>query len=151
MSIRTSILRPRSTFTRRLRAVAGLAPAAWLGGCVIIPLPETPARFESEQLAFIEIGVTDRATVEARLGPPDYFWEDHRLMIYGWTTRAGWIIVAVPGAGNMEELRNGYRLLVQLDPVDRVRRHGIQKDEWFKSEQDEIAAWLAEPQGEELP
>ena len=65
----------------------------FIHGCVIVPVP-LPEKMVSgekpdESPSFIEIGVTSKAEISDRLGPPVVIWLDENIFVYDWKARWG--------------------------------------------------------------
>jgi len=121
---------------RGIRAIgaavgSGLAIAA-LGGCVALPVPLGEGQVTEgrevtpEQAAGIEIGVTTRETLLARLGEPQAVWDERNILVYAWDRVQLRILWAVAGptvaAAGLVDVPTHYLLLIQLDEAGRVRR-----------------------------
>jgi hypothetical protein len=133
-------------FIAALIAIAGI-PA----GCIIIPvpLPEDTVLAGNpvtpEQTAFIVPGVTTRAEVVERLGPPSILWDDARVIIYDWEMRAGVVILLAggPGGGSVADLDISahYLVIMEFDEEDRVLRFERTKHDSLQSFSEFLLAW----------
>jgi len=104
----------------------------FIHGCVIVPVP-LPEKMVSgekpdESPSFIEIGVTSKAEISDRLGPPVVIWLDENIFVYDWKARWGvWIVgVAIPHTvldGDVLDINHHHFLMIQFDSNDRVKRY----------------------------
>jgi len=91
-------------------------------GCVIIPATHKPIagqEIKEAQLQFIQPGITTSAEVIKELGPPDWRFEDIRVLAYSWEVRESYVI-GYPGWRQM--VGQPYALLIELDGQDHVQR-----------------------------
>ena len=68
-------------------------------GCITIPLPENKVlsgeRITTEQLVFIERGVTSKLEIIDQLGQPNVYLIDKNIYAYDWQTRQAIMIWAI--------------------------------------------------------
>ncbi len=124
-----------------------------LTGCVVLPVPSfsnkvvSGKRIQSEDISFVQPGVTTVAAFVERLGEPWARYQDLGVMVYCWETLAGhWVAVMPPSGFNnpwaSEEITRLHYLLVQIDERDRVQRCGFIKSPGDAATKDVVIKWL---------
>lgn len=105
-------------------------------GCaaIIIPVPEhevlSGRKITSENIAFIEQGITSRSDVIQELGPPYMDLKELRTIAYSWVVLSAYMPwVAFPGVIGLEEIPKSYVLLIAFDKDDHVSKFEI-KERW---------------------
>lgn len=104
-------------------------------GCVMLPIPTREGKVlagkpvTQEQLAFLVPNVTTKKEVIQHVGSPNVIWEEANVFAYDWVVRQGVLIWAVGGgagpasaAAGVSDIPKRYKLLIQFDGQDRVRR-----------------------------
>lgn len=131
-----------------IRLLASAAMAGLVGGCVMpLPAPERLMHGKpvlAGETDFIVAGVTTTQDVQARLGAPQYVWEDARLHVYHWVVRQGVILVAVaPGQGEIFDIPEGRTFIVRFDAHERVVSSGWAVWPGLQKLPDFLRDWLA--------
>jgi hypothetical protein len=106
---------------------------------IIIPVPDgevlSGSKITSENIAFIEQGITSRSDVIQKLGPPYMDLKELRTIAYTWDVLGVYMpwIAGYPtvggGYGGVEKIGKPYVLLIAFDKDDHVSKFEI-KERW---------------------
>ena len=106
-----------------------------LSGCLILPIPlsgdrvVSGVRVEVEQVDALLPGVTSRAEVLARIGPPTVHWRDARVFVYEWETLDAVVIWAFGacsgGAAGALDITGDHALIMQFDARGMLQRREV--------------------------
>ena len=119
-------------------------------GCITIPLPENKVlsgeRITTEQLVFIERGVTSKLEIIDQLGQPNVYLIDKNIYAYDWQTRQAIMIWAIgngyTGSVGAIDIPKNYVLLIQFDAQDILKNYEITTRPWFESYGDHLMEWI---------
>lgn len=135
--------------SRRLAGFAASAVAALgLAGCVIVPMPPTPARdIPPVQREALRAGQATRADILMRYGEPDLRLEGDRVLVYRWNRMRAALVIFAQGMATFP-IDDVEACFLEFDGFGKLSRIGMAVA-WEKKTIDQQAADWA--RGDALP